>query len=176
MVYTHYWAYQPDSPQFTAIFPSLVADSHEILSRLTDLGVPLAGPTGIGEPLLNDSIIAINGIRPETGENFVLSPGSATSSGLTTHTPGEASFRTDWCQTRRLPYDLAVTAILLRAAQLAPRHFALASDGSWQFDWHPAYELLNQLFEAYGGSHLSPLAELGRGPEALYARRLTPAA
>ncbi|HTJ71341.1 MAG TPA: hypothetical protein VL551_27620 [Actinospica sp.] len=175
MVYTHYWAYQPDSPQFTAIFPRLVADSRDILAHLADRGVPLAGPTGIGEPLLNEAIIAVNGTRPETGENFVLAPGSG--SGIAAHTEDGAAFRMDWCQTRHLPYDLAVTAILLRAAHLAPRHVSLASDGSWPLDWDHARQLLTALFGADDpGSRLRPLAELGRGPEALHTRALAHAA
>lgn len=175
MVYTHYWAYQPNSPQFTAIFPRLVADSRDILGHLSDLGVSLAGPTGIGEPLLNEAIITVNGTRPDTGENFVLAPGSG--SGIAAHTTDGTAFRMDWCQTRRQPYDLAVTAILLRAAQLAPQHVALASDGSWQHDWDAAHQLLIELFDAYGeGSRLRPLADLSRGPEAQRTRALAHAA
>jgi hypothetical protein len=172
MVYTHYWAYQPDSPQFTAIFPRLVADSRDILAHLSGQGGSLAGPTGVGEPLLNEAIIAVNGTRPQSGENFVLAAGSG--SGIAAHTLDGTAFRMDWCQTRRQPYDLAVTAILLRAAQLAPRHVALASDGSWLREWDAAHRLLIGLFDAYSdGSRLRPLAELSRGPEALRTR--TPA-
>lgn len=175
MVYTHYWAYQPDSPQFTAIFPRLVADSGDILAHLADRGVQLAGPTGIGEPLLNEAIIAVNGTRPESGENFVLAPGSG--SGITAHTEDGTAFRMDWCQTRRQPYDLAVTAILLRAAHLAPRHVSLSSDGSWPFGWDAANRLLAGLFDIPGErSFLRPLAELSRGPEALRTRALAHAA
>lgn len=175
MVYTHYWAYQPDSAQFTAIFPRLVADSRDILAHLSGQGVSLAGPTGVGEPLLNEAIIAVNGTRPESGENFVLAPGSG--SGIAAHTLDGTPFRMDWCQTRRAPYDLAVTAILLRAAQLAPRHVALSSDGSWQHEWDTAHRLLIGLFDAYSeANRLRPLAELSRGPEALHARALAYAA
>lgn len=175
MLYTHYWAYQPDSPQFTAIFPRLVADSRDILAHLSDRGVPVAGPTGTGQPLLSEAIIAVNGTRPETGENIVLAPGSG--SGITTYTVDGTAFRMDWCQTRRQPYDLAVTAILLRAAHLAPRHVSLASDGSWPLDWDAARRLLVELFDAPGeGSCLRPLAEMSRGPEALHARAFAHAA
>ena len=175
MVYTHYWAYQPDSAHFTAIFPRLVADSRDILGQLSDQGVSLAGPTGIGAPLLNEAVIAFNGTRPDSGENFVLAPGAG--SGITAHTADGAAFRLDWCQTRRHPYDLAVTAILLRAAQLAPRQVALSSDGSWQHDWDAAHLLLIKLFDAYGeGSYLLPLADLSRGPESLHTRVLARAA
>ena len=174
MVYTHYWAYQPDSPQFTAIFPRLVADSRDILGLVSYRGVQLAGPIGIGQPLLNGSIIAVNGMRPESGENFVLAPGSG--SGVTAHTEDGTAFRMDWCQTRRQPYDLAVTAILLRAAHLAPRHVSLSSDDSWPCDWDAANRLLTELFDTRGGgSFLRPLAELSRGPEALHSRALVPA-
>lgn len=175
MVYTHYWAYQPDSSQFIRIFPLLVADSRDILAHLSDRGMSLAGPTGIGRPLLNEAIIAVNGTRPQSGENFVLAPGSG--SGITAHTPDGSAFRMDWCQTRRQPYDLAVTAILLRAAQLAPGTFSLASDGGWLHDWQDARRLLMELFDAHGkASPLRPLAELGRGPEALHTRALAHAA
>jgi len=175
MVYTHYWAYQPDSAHFTEIFPRLVADSRAIVARLAERGVPLGGPTGIGEPLLNDSIIAVNGTRPETGENFVLAPDSG--SGLTAHNSAGERFRMDWCLTRRQPYDLAVTAILLRAAQVAPLHVSVASDGNWLHDWQDARLLLMELFDAYDHrGQLRPLAELSRGPEALHAPDLVHAA
>jgi hypothetical protein len=46
-----------------------------------------------------------------------------------------AAERLDHRRQRHLPYDLAVTAILLRADQLAPEQVVLASDGPWQHDW-----------------------------------------
>jgi len=146
MVFTHYWAYTPDSDEFTAHFPQMVCDARLILGHLAARGLPLAGPTGIGEPLLSDSIIAFNGVRPDTGENFVLAPKAG--SGLTEHTPTGEPFTFDYCQTRALSYDLAVTAILLRANQLVPWTLALASDGSWNHEWRPARDLLGDLFGA----------------------------
>ncbi|HTJ68190.1 MAG TPA: hypothetical protein VL551_11725 [Actinospica sp.] len=163
MVYTHYWAYQPDSTEFTAAFPQLLADAHLILASLSERGVALAGPTGIGQPLLNESIIAFNGVRPNTGENFVLAP--AAGSGLTEHTEAGEPFKLDYVQTRALPYDLAVTAILLRAHQLAPWSLTLASDGSWEQDWRAARDLLDDLFGT--SPQLDALASLEvvrRGP------------
>jgi hypothetical protein len=166
MVYTHYWAYQPDSPSFATVFPQLVCDTRLILDHLSARGIALGGPTGIGEPLLNDSIIAFNGVRPDTGENFVLAPGAG--SGLTEHTRTGEPFRLDYCQTRHLPYDLAVTAVLLRAQQLAASDLVLASDGSWADDWHPAQTLLIELLGALPQvDALMPLAYLRGGPHTL---------
>jgi hypothetical protein len=53
-----------------------------------------------------------------------------------------------FCKTGRSSYDLAVTAILLRASQHAPRHIRLSSDGSWDAEWRPARDLIHGLFGA----------------------------
>lgn len=171
MVYTHYWAYRPDSPSFAAVFPQLVDDARLILGHLAARGVALAGPTGIGEPLLNSSIIAVNGVRPDTGENFVLAPG--TGSGLTEQTPTGERFHLDYCQTRHLPYDLAVIAVLLRANKLAPRDVALSSDGSWADDWSSARALLGHLFGVPAQTNpLVSLDHLRDGPPAVQGAAL----
>lgn len=171
MVYTHYWAYQPDSASFATAFPQLVCDARLILSHLSARGVALADPSGIGEPLLNEAVIAFNGVRPDTGENFVLAPGAG--SGITEHTRTGEPFRLDYCQTRHQPYDLAVTAVLLRAQQLARSDLVLASDGSWADDWHPARTLLGDLFGAAPQiDALMPLGYLRGGPHALQAAAL----
>lgn len=39
------------------------------------------------------------------------------------------------CTTSRKPYDLAVSAILLRCTLLLPQAFAVASDGAWDAEW-----------------------------------------
>ena len=174
MVYTHYWAYQPDAPSFATVFPQLASDTRLILSHLPARGIAPAGPTGIGKPLVNNSIIALNGVRPDSGENFVLAPGAG--SGLTERTHAGASFRLDYCQTRHLPYDLAVTAVLLRAQQLAPSDLVLASDGSWRDDWYSAQTLLSELFGAPSQiDALMPLSYLRGGPHALQAAALAQA-
>jgi hypothetical protein len=174
MVYTHYWAYQPDSPSFATVFPHLVADTRLIIARLSDHGIELAGPSGIGQPLLHEAIITFNGARPDTGENFVLAPGAG--SGLTERTRTGEPFRLDYCQTRRQPYDLAVTTVLLRAQQLAPQDMVLASDGSWTHDWDRAQTLLGALFGApVQVDALMPLSYLRGGPHALQAQALAAA-
>ena len=42
---------------------------------------------------------------------------------------------TAFCTTGRKPYDLAVSAILLRCALLLPQAFAISSDGAWDREW-----------------------------------------
>lgn len=59
-----------------------------------------------------------------------------------------------FCKTGRSPYDLAVTAVLLRASQ----HIRLSSDGFWDAEWRPARDLIHGLFGA--DTSTSPL---GRG-------------
>jgi hypothetical protein len=64
------------------------------------------------------------------------------------------------CRTGAKPYDLAVTALLLRCVQLLPDVFALDSDGGWDTDWatgHPPASgpiasprnLVGMLFDPY---------------------------
>lgn len=49
-------------------------------------------------------------------------------------------FLWDFCKTSRKPYDVAVSAILLRCHQLSPDALDIASDGGSDHEWrHGAF-------------------------------------
>lgn len=89
-------------------------------------GVDLAGPMGVGKPLVTRGRIAFNGAA-QTGEDyetFELMP-----------TPGIAW---PFVKTERRPYDAVVAAVLTAADRIAPGAFAeLTADGGAE-DWAEA--------------------------------------
>lgn len=164
MGYMHAWAYKPDAA-FQAAFEQLARDTREILPALADRQVPIANWAGYGDPEVTNLAISFNGAGPDADDTFLL---EATGNGTIRHTPAGHSFHLDQCTTAGKPYDLAVTAVLLRAHQLTPRHIALASDGAWDEHWRAARALLASLFDADSDADpLNPHVALHGGPEIL---------
>lgn len=127
MGYTHYFDYEPTDPRFRRAWPQMVADTRKIVARVHDAGIVLHGPFGTGPPVVAvDQAIAFNGDETQelNCENFILTPKDAT--------PFSQQI---FCKTGRLPYDLAVMAVLLRCHLLAPDAFSFHSDGRWDEDW-----------------------------------------
>jgi hypothetical protein len=92
----------------------------------------LAGPKGSGDPILAEELVAYNGAAPHVGDPFVipriLTP---TQEGL----PDAAGWLFTCCKTGALPYDLLVTAALIRLQHRFPDEIHVASDGgppSWE--------------------------------------------
>ena len=134
MDYTHSWRLPPDNPAYRAAWPSIVRDTTIIVNQVTQT-VPLAGPDRNGLPVVDAiSGIQFNGAGKSGCDSFLLAP------------PGAHRRHWFYCATRRLPYDLAVTATLLRCHQLTPDIFAIGSSGSWHRDWQPARDLIHHLF------------------------------
>ncbi|GIM98048.1 hypothetical protein Ato02nite_098410 [Paractinoplanes toevensis] len=134
MGYTHCWRYQPDSRAYAAAWPAIVQDSNHIIAQLSKR-IPIAGPDTTGVPLLSTADgIAYNGGPGEHGEAFVLA------------VPGTTARQWWFCKTDGQPYDLAVTATLLRCHLLLPEAFLIASEGAWTADWQPARRLVKRLF------------------------------
>lgn len=107
MGYTHYWRI-PSAAEWQKTWPQLITDTHLIIEAA---GIPLTktGPfRRTGEfghpPVINNTIIHLNGEDKDSHEDFVLEP--------------EATIFSH-CKTQYKPYDIVVTAILLRASQLA---------------------------------------------------------
>ncbi|AVT40223.1 hypothetical protein [Plantactinospora sp. BB1] len=154
MGYTHYFSYRPRSPSFLAAWPRMRADAERILDRVATAGVRLCRDPFEGTLPPEYEVIAVNGDREreESCEPLVLAP----------RWPGYRQERADgrvtgFCKTGRHPYDLAVSAILLRCHRLLPDGFAIHSDGGWDAEWrdgrrgpHPvlpsARDLVAELF------------------------------
>jgi hypothetical protein len=150
MVYQHYFSYQ--SEQVREVWPQMLADAAAILGAVRRHGIRLAGPLGFGGPVTEGEVIAFNGLGCGGGEALLLSldPSLQTLSPETS-----APFTRGFCKTRGRPYDLAVTAVLLRAWALAPEHVAIGSDGTWHEGWLPARRLVAELFGV--DPHVDPL-------------------
>jgi hypothetical protein len=126
MGFTRSYRVDTTHPEFEAIWPQLVADARRIVEELSARGIAVRGGLGTGDPIVTteraeDSMdglsyvfergaIWINGDADaeEDCETFVIAPG--------VHEPAEWFFT----KTGRLPYDVAVAAILIRAKLLAP--------------------------------------------------------
>ena len=94
---------------------------------------------GFGEPILTDSIIAINGDahNGDEHESFVLHNDKRNGS---------------CCKTAYKLYDMVVTAILIRATQLLGREYMegsgwkeISSDGDWD-EWVSGRRLVKRVF------------------------------
>lgn len=103
---THYWSIRGrgfNSSEWIVILSAV----RSILANAEDDGVKLAGPFGMGEPVLDIERIALNGSADEKAEPFVLS-----------RRPGADSVCE--CDTEGRPYDAVVESILAAAKRVAP--------------------------------------------------------
>jgi hypothetical protein len=127
MGYTHYWSVPPGDPRYAMVWPGIVQDTRRIVDAVRDIGVVIAGPDGHRRPVLDVSAgVAFNGDATTDldYETFALAA------------PGFGGPpRTEFCKTGRRPYDLAVTAVLLRCRLLLPDVFLIGSDGDWDGEW-----------------------------------------
>lgn len=116
----------------------------EDIQRIIDAsGIQIAGPNGVGQPELEaGDHFALNGAGEEMYEIFSLVNG-------VNHSGGIDSF----CKTGRMPYDVVVCAILLRAANRSK--LVVESDGDWNDpeEWVPARQLY---FDVFGEEATKP--------------------
>jgi hypothetical protein len=131
------------------------------------LTVPLqvAGPLGTGRPQLTDELVSFNG-----GEHVDVD-GRQVRLGCETFHVERVTQPEEWqepdvrgwifecCKTRRMPYDLAVTACLVRLAYHFPEGVEVSSDGGPQ-EWEAGMELCRRLF----GFAVLPFAIPGGAP------------
>lgn len=139
----HYYTHRPSAPQYGAAWPQLLADARSIIERVRRLGVVIAGPEGFRRPVLDPGAgIYLNGDATTDLDGDVLRLLPPT---VPPAHPGTDLVETS-VRTGAKPYDLAVTAILLRAFQLAPHAVALGSDNDFDRDWARARATLVVLF------------------------------
>ncbi|MGA5820034.1 hypothetical protein ACPC54_19480 [Kitasatospora sp. NPDC094028] len=163
MGYTHYWSYTPQAEGFRTAWLQLQLDAAAILDLVQGQGTQLAGGDGTGAPGIDDSAIRFNGSRAD-GDDYEtfgidLNPDPSRE---------KSGFVWDFCKTGERPYDLAVTAVLLRAHTLAPDFFAVQSDGGWDSDWLGARAIHRILFGDPGMA--DPFTDTTQGPRAARTR------
>lgn len=138
MAYMHSWSARRAHPDYATAWPVLLDEARYIIDILGRIGVVIAGPDGHAPRILDDTRgILLNGdARTHLAhEGFHLEPPA----------PGPG-FTWAACKTARHPYDLAVTALLLRGMLLMPDAFLVHSDGDWEMEWAPARHLVGELF------------------------------
>lgn len=141
MGYTHYWRHADID---AATFDRLAADAKS-LAELS--GVAIRGWDGERDADWTDGEISINGDagKGEDFETFQFGPDVCTF---------------EFCKTGERPYDIVVTAILLRAYALLPDgDMSISSDGDWS-DWQAGRDLYFEAFDEY-----APDAGLRRNEE-----------
>lgn len=136
MGYAHYFSYNLSDPEFDRAWPVIVEDSLRIMAHVeAAAGIRLASARGISHPsYAGIDLFALEGDpddHEQTSETLALfrqlPPGH--------WRPLQDGWLSSMVKTGRLPYDLAVTAILLRCKMLLPDAFALHSDGGWDKEW-----------------------------------------
>ncbi|MFE4263387.1 hypothetical protein [Streptomyces sp. NPDC056883] len=158
MGYTHSFAYTSQAEAFRSNWLQLRVDAAAVVDFAKKAGVVLAGPDGTGLPVISEDLIAFNGRGDEGCEHFrlELSPRRLSQFG---------PFVWSFTKTAGLPYDMAVTAVLLRAHTLMPEVFAINSNGDWNEDWQEARAIHQALFGDPGTG--DPLTDTTVGPVAV---------
>ena len=133
MGYTHYWT-MPDDATYAEAWAQIVRDTQMIADAVSERGIVLGNWNGVGTPTIDNGTISFNGwaSADEDYESFTL------------NAPGSGSSNFEFCKTGLRPYDLAVTAVLLRVHMLVPS-FTISSDGG-DDAWTEARELIAELF------------------------------
>ncbi len=136
MGYTHYWGLLANDPGYHALWPQIVTDTARILDAVRRVGIGITGPHGWGLPVLDPGCdISFNG-NAEPGlaaDTFALP--------VPVRDDERPVWTANFCKTNRLPYDLAVTAVLLRCHLLVPHALTISSDGSWNSQWKASRKL-----------------------------------
>ncbi|TLQ39210.1 hypothetical protein [Streptomyces marianii] len=144
MGHAHYFAYTPKAESFRSVWLQLRLDAAAIIDLVEGAeGIALAGGAGTGAPRIDEEAIVFNGLAAADGdyETFSIE--------LDPQHEDERGFTYSFCKTgfsRPRPYNVAVTAVMLRAHTLAPDCFAIDSDGDWDEEWLYARAIHRMLF------------------------------
>jgi hypothetical protein len=145
--YAHAYTSRPHHPGYAAAWPQLLSDIDRILDRVRAAGIGVTGPVG-GRPLVDPYRgVAFDGdaSRNLAHDTFALAgPWTPT-------TTKRGRQQRAICATNRLPYDLAVCAVLLHCLVLLPGLIQVTSNGRWEREW------------AYGAAPSDPLSDTGFG-------------
>ena len=132
MGYTHYWCRPLTLPK--ASLNSAAADCARVLLQL---GVPLAGADGTGQPRFGPAAIVFNGVGRDSCETFAILPKETTRHG---------DMASSFCKTNRLPYDIAVQVALIICRHHLGDEFRVRSDGD-----DAAWEIARQFCQLHLG-------------------------
>jgi hypothetical protein len=113
--YTHFWHVRGrgfSDKEWRAV----ISVATEIIANAKDSGILVAGPDGLGEPVIGARSIDLNGLIGQNAQPF--------------HLPKYSDPAWGQCRTNYLPYDEVVVSILTAAKKIAPDKIEISSDGS----------------------------------------------
>lgn len=146
MGYTHYWRHhrklsRPDWDRLVDVIQRILATARAdgLQLSIDHDGTPLSAHDLLS-PITQDGdtgpVFSLNGAGYETCETFTVFKNRPAPQ---LNEKGRNRFF-DFCKTRQLPYDTAVTAVLCVFESLFPKHVDVSSDGS-PSDWVEGLDL-----------------------------------
>jgi len=141
MGYTHYWERPGELPR-----RQFAAAAEDCLKLCAALGIPLGGAQGRGQPVFTAELVCFNGANSVSCETFRVPRVQPPRHPLERETCG---WRTEFCKTNHLPYDLCVQGCLIVLSHhLSGQSFRVTSDGR-SHDWNAAREACQRVL-GYG--------------------------
>ena len=141
MGYTHYWERPGELPR-----PQFAAAAEDCRRLCAALEIPLVGAQGSGQPVSTAEQICLNGTPGASCETFRVPRFQLPRHPRERETSG---WRTEFCKTNHLPYDLCVQGCLIVLSHhLSRQLFRVCSDGGSQ-DWNAAREACQRVL-GYG--------------------------
>lgn len=132
-----------------ALPPTVVVHPEHTPPGRRPYSLHLAGPSGTGKAILTGDLVACNGATPYDGEPLVIARCWAVTP---REHPDEHGRYFTCCKTSALPYDLLVTAALIRLQHRFPAEVEVSSDGGPP-DWADGQALCAAIF---GAAELPP--------------------
>jgi len=130
------------------MFGKLALDAKKIIEQAEQDGTRIRNGHGEGEPEFNEAYFSINGdasVVSDDGRDLAHETfyweGIPTISEWRKDDPNTF----DFCKTAYKPYDVVVTAILIRAKQIYGSCVKISSDGDWH-EWQAGRELYERVF------------------------------
>jgi hypothetical protein len=141
MGYTHYWRRKPVLEQEK--FAQWAEDVRQLAGMCDKREIAICGGDGTGLGQFGAEIVCFNGdeSKNEDYETFSI---ERTYHPYASYDTPENGLYHDFCKTGERPYDLLVTAALLRFRYYFPESL-VSSDGS-RDDWMPAWKLYQVVF------------------------------
>ena len=149
MGYTHYWKRPRKNAGSAYMFGLLALDAKKIIAQAEQDGIRIRNGHGEGEPEFNEAYFSINGDASHYVERRDLAHETFCWEGIPSiseHRKDEPE-TFDFCKTAYKPYDVVVTAILIRAKHIYGDCVSISSDGDWEsIFWAYGRKLYEQVF------------------------------
>ena len=157
MGYTHYWRRPRKNAGSAYMFGQLALDTKKIIAQAEQDGIRIRNGQGEGEPEFNEAYFSINGDASHYVEGRDMAHETFRWEGIPSiseHRKDEPE-TFDFCKTAYKPYDVVVTAILIRAKHIYGDCVSISSDGDWESNpnfpdgygsWQTGHELYERVF------------------------------